>query len=80
MTDDVELCEIAIGTPPFTDCSQTAVANVTAGCVHEHLKTRSVCAECVEWFKAEDMCCFECYERDEHLCVAAVIRIELLSG
>jgi hypothetical protein len=58
-------------------CAGETAAIVTAGCVHEHIKTRRVCAEHVAEMQARIVYCGGCFHGSEpHRCLVVIGRIE----
>jgi hypothetical protein len=51
-------------------CTQPAAYRITAGCVHEHIWTGELCAECILRFRRGDGICGACQDAG-HECVIA---------
>jgi hypothetical protein len=49
-------------------CTRPAVARVTAGCVHEHIRTTLACAECITRLRTDKLLCRPCHDAG-HDCV-----------
>jgi hypothetical protein len=54
--------EVGLGGEVFDQCPGLATETVTAGCEHEHVRTRSLCRSCVRAMtEGEPVLCQPCY-------------------
>ena len=66
-----ELCTGKIQTypdSPIRTCRRPAVGTYTAACVHEHVITGPLCADCRDGRSKHGMLCWECHKIDGHDC------------